>query len=352
MRKAVRSLRHRLSRLVPFVVVMLTVAQARAADFVISDVPSIEPVAIETLKPNTIAFADHPGSEIVDPATGFMRYETWARAQPVQQQFLALYPGYREPNGDVIIDGVKKRYRQKLHMYVAAARFELARPPASLDLARFTTLQFLEQIDPAIKHKLITPAELTRPKEPKIVFNQDPQRSWCEGRPTTICVRSVYKLEGRLPAGIALANKIRERAKKIADYLEFDSELSLLSPAQVDEAGLAKLTGLATPSAGAIEQSIFYVNQVMEFGKLIAVFQQHPSDAGKTVATVYVALAIESSILGKRSEFSKVPVLRNLVPAQVLSGKSSFNTGKSLSAGLPAYARNQVKAIAGLLDRK
>jgi hypothetical protein len=63
-------------------------------------------------------------------------------------------------------------------------------------------------------------------------------------------------------------------------------------------------------------------------------------------------LAIESNILGKRKEFGKVPVLRNMVPAQVLAGKSSFNSGNSLSAGLPAYARNQVKAIAGLLERK
>lgn len=340
------------SRLALLVVLALAASSARAADFQIVDVASIEPLAIETLKPNTIAFADHPSEQLVDVSTGFMRFEDWARAEPGQKQFLALYPGYSEPNGDVIIDGVKKRYRQKLHMYVAAARFLLARPSTSLDLARFSTLKFLEQIDPSIKHRLITPADLTRPKEPKIIFNQDPQRRWCEGRPTTICVRSDYKLEGRLPAGIALANKIRERAKKIADTLEFDSELTLLSPAQGDAAGLAKLTALATPPAGAIEQSIFYVNQVMEFGKLVAVFQQHPADASKTVATVYIALAIESSILGKRSEFSKVPVLRNLVPAQVLSGKSSFNTGSSLSAGLPVYARNQVKAIAALLDRK
>ena len=47
----------------------------------------------------------------------------------------------------------------------------------------------------------------------------------------------------------------------------------------------------------------------------------------------------------------QVPVLRNLVPAQVLSGRSSFNSGNSLSAGLPIYARNQVKAIAAILDR-
>ena len=43
-------------------------------------------------------------------------------------------------------------------------------------------------------------------------------------------------------------------------------------------------------------------------------------------------------------------MLRNLVPAQVLAGKSSFNSGNSISAGLPVYVRNQVKAIATLLN--
>jgi hypothetical protein len=47
-----------------------------------------------------------------------------------------------------------------------------------------------------------------------------------------------------------------------------------------------------------------------------------------------------------------VPVLRNLVPAQVLVGKSSFNTGNSISAGLPDYTRNRIKAVAEFLDRE
>jgi hypothetical protein len=65
-----------------------------------------------------------------------------------------------------------------------------------------------------------------------------------------------------------------------------------------------------------------------------------------------MALAIESSVLDKKKDFAMVPVLRNLVPAQVLAGKSSFNTGSSLSAGLPVYARSSVKAIAGLLEHE
>ena len=63
-----------------------------------------------------------------------------------------------------------------------------------------------------------------------------------------------------------------------------------------------------------------------------------------------MALAVESDVLEKKKEFERVPVLRNLVPAQVLMGHSSFNSGKSISAGLPAYTRNHVGAIAAALE--
>jgi hypothetical protein len=325
---------------------------AKADDFRVEDVVSLADSPIAQLKPKTIVFADHPPENLVDPGTGFMRYEDWAKARPLEQKFLGLYPGYVEPNTDLVVDGVKKRFKEKLHMYVAAARFVLSRPPESLDLARLITLPFVEQIDPAIKNRVITAGEVTATQDPKVIYNQNPNRRWCEGRPTVLCVRSHYALEGRFPLGIQLANKIRDSAKPVAPYLDFESEFTVRSPAEVEQSGLTKLTALDTPSIGAIEQSIFYVNQVMQFGKLVAVFQQFPDDPGKTVVTVYMALGIESNVLDKRKEFAQVPVLRNLVPAQVLAGKSSFNTGKSLSAGLPVYARSSVKAIAGLIERQ
>ena len=99
-----------------------------------------------------------------------------------------------------------------------------------------------------------------------------------------------------------------------------------------------------------LEQSIFYVNQIMQFGQFVAVCQKHPTDAGQTVVTAFATLAVESEILEKKKEYERVPVLRNLVPAQVLSGNSSFNTGNSISAGLPVYARNRIKAIADILE--
>jgi hypothetical protein len=325
---------------------------AKADDFRVEDVAALADSPIAQLKPRTIVFADHPPENLVDPGTGFMRYEDWAKARPLEQKYLGLYPGYAEPNTDLVVDGAKKRFKEKLHMYVGAARFVLSRPPESIDLARLITLPFVEQIDPAIKHRLITASEVTATQDPKVIYNQNPNRRWCEGRPTVICVRSHYQLEGRFPLGIQLANKIRDSAKPVAPYLDFESEFTVRPPAEVEQSGLTKLTALDTPSSGAIEQSIFYVNQVMQFGKLLAVFQQFPNDPGKTVVTVFMALGIESSVLDKRKEFALVPVLRNLVPAQVLAGKSSFNTGSSLSAGLPVYARSSVKAIAGLIERQ
>jgi hypothetical protein len=325
---------------------------SKAQDFRIEEAASIASLPIGSLKPRTIVFADHPPENLVDPGSGFMRYEDWAKARPLEQQLLSLYPGYREPDADIVVDGAKKRVTLKLHMYVAAGRFMLSRRPGSLDLARLIALPFVEQIDPAIKHSQIGPGEVTSTQEPKVIFNQNPNRRWCEGRPTLLCVRSHYQLEGKFPLGIQLANKIRDAAKPISPFLDFESEFTVQSPAEVEQSGLTKLTGLGTPAVGAIDQSIFYVSQVMQFGKLLAVFQQAPDDPNKTVATVFMALAIETSVLDKRKEFAMVPVLRNLVPAQVLAGKSSFNNGTSLSAGLPVYARSSVKAIAALLERQ
>ena len=325
---------------------------AYAQDFKIVEVTSSAGLAVDKLTPKSILFMDKPSEELIDPDAGLIRFEDWAKARPVEKQFLTPFPSYVEPTVETTVDGVRKRFKEKLHMYVGEARFALSRPPESIDLASYVSLPFIERIDPAIKHRLITAAEAMSPKDPRTIHNQHPLRRWCDARPVTICIRSRYQFEGKLPLGIQIANKLRDAPKKISDYLEFESELTMRPPAEVTEMGLATLTGLDTPPLGAIEQNIYYVNQVMQFGKLLAVFQQHPTDTNQTVVTVFMSLAVESSTLDKKKQFANVPVLRNLVPAAVLAGKSSFNSGNSISAGLPNYARNQIKAIAGILDRK
>ena len=338
--------------LVLFVGALAATTYAAAPELRVEEVTSPAGLAVDHLKPKTILFMDHPSEELIDPDAGLIKFEDWAAARPVEKQFLTPFPSYVEPNVETTVDGVRKRQKEKLHMYVAQARFALARAPESIDLAGYVSLPFLERTDPAIKHQLITSAEAISPKDPRAAHNQHPLRRWCEARAVTICIRSRYQLEGKLPLGIKVANKLRDSSKQVAEYLQFESELTLRPAAEVAEMGLNTLTGLDTPAIGAIEQNIFYVNQVMQFGKLLAVFQRHPTDAKQTIVTVYMALAVETNIFLKKKEFSNVPVLRNLVPAQVLAGKSSFNSGNSISAGLPVYARNQVKAMAAILEQK
>jgi hypothetical protein len=330
-----------------------SLSAANAQDFHIEDAGSPQSWDLAQLKPGTIAFSDAAAGSAAGGATNLISFANWTQSRPVQKKFLSLFPGYIEPTvtksssagaaaGPVV---------EKLTIYVAQARFVLDRPPGTLDLARYATLPFLEKIDPAIKHKLIAAADVNPLIDTQGTGNANPDRKWCAGRTTLICIVSSHKLEGKIPLGIMLVNKLRDSAKKVSDHIDFESEMSALSSADADQAGLKELTALDTPVAGVLEQNIFYVNQIMKFGKLLAVFQGHPADSNKTVVTAYMVLAIPESVLDKKKDFEKVPVLRNLVPALVLMGQSSFNSGDSISAGLPKYARNEIRTIAGLLAR-
>ena len=180
--------------------------------------------------------------------------------------------------------------------------------------------------------------------------SRPPDRRWCE-EAKAICTQSRYMFEGKIPSGIQLANKLREESKKpIPDFVEFQSEIRMV--AGPDLAELPSLTGLDSKVTSALEQNIFWANQVIQFGKLLAVVQQHPTEPNAAIATVYIVVAVRNDVLNKQKEYSKTPVLRNLVPAQLLMGNSSFNSGNSLSAGLPKYARSRIKAIADMMERE
>lgn len=325
-------------------------APLAAQEFQIEDVPAQAAVDPGQLKPKTILFRDR--RTLGDPTTALVKFEDWERADPLQKRLLSLYPAYAEPTIKVTLHGVTKPYKEKLHVYVASARFLIGKPLSGLDLARYANLGFVEKIDPTIKHKAITQGDVVPLKDPEEAHNRSPEHAWCDPAPSTLCIQSRYAFEGKFPTGIRLANKLEEGGKKIDDFIQFQSELRVLPADRIDQAAMARLTGFATPIGSAIEQNIFHVNQVMQSGKLLAVTQEHPTDPRQTIVTAFLALAVETDVLEKKKDFENVPVLRNLVPMQVLLGNSSFNIGTSMSAGLPAYARNRMKAIATLMERE
>src|SRR5262249_13349666 len=107
----------------------------RAQEFQIVKVPSLTGTPVDQLKPKTIVFTDHRGDELFDKNSGFVRFEDWTRAMPVQKQFLGLYPGYKEAVVTRSVDGSMKTYQDKLQMYIADARFLVSKPAASIDLS-------------------------------------------------------------------------------------------------------------------------------------------------------------------------------------------------------------------------
>jgi hypothetical protein len=331
------------------VLAAMALSPAAAQGLTIETVPAASAVDPARLKPGTIAFSD-PRRDDADEAGGLLRFEDWTRTKPAQKELLSLYPAYAEPTINVTVNGLTKRYTEKLHVYVAEARFLVARAPEAIDLSRYATPDFLASIDPAIKHRRIDASEIVPETDPDYAHNRHPGRRWCED-PASLCIESRYQLEGKLPVGIRLANKLEEGGKQIADYILFQSELRVLSSEEAEKAGLRRLTGLPTPVSGALEQSLFHVNQMMQSGKFLAVLQADPGDPKRTVVTAFVTLAIETDVLERKREFERVPVLRNLVPIQVLMGRSSFNAGSSISAGLPEYSRNRLKAVAAELQK-
>jgi hypothetical protein len=322
---------------------------AGAQNFQIDDVGSARNADIAQLKPGTVAFSDHAGAAAADGTPDLIRFADWASQRPIQKKFLALYQSYVEPTITRPASDAAGPWNGKLYMYIAQARFALDRAPGTVDLSRYVNVAFLERIDPAIKHTVISAADVAPFSADNSIGNDDPDRKWCTGYATSICIRSTYKLEGKIPIGVLLVNKLRDSVRKISDHIEFESELSALAPADVDQPAVQQLTALDTPISGVLEQDIFHVNELMRFGKFFAVFQSHPTDPGKTVVTAFMAIAVGADLLDKKREYENVPVLHNLVPAQVLTGQSSFNSGDSISAGLPKYARNEISTIAGIL---
>ena len=317
------------------------------------EVNAAREASVSDIKAGSIAFSDHTSPGAIDSETALSHFDAWAEQHPNEKKFLALFPGYTEPTvGKTTSTGAApktEKVTEKLYMYVAQARFVLDKAPAAIDLSHYVTLAFLNKIDPSIEHKLIGADAVSPLKDEAGAGNDNPDRKWCTGRTTAICIQSSYKLEGKIPMGIMLVNKLRDSIKKVADHIDFQSELAALAPADLDQAGLQQLTALDTPVSGVLEQNIFHVNEILKFGKFFAVFQAHPTDPDKTVVTAFMALAIKASVLDEKRGFERIPVLRNLVPAQVLMGQSSFNSGSSISAGLPKYARNEIKTVAGLL---
>ena len=117
--------------------------------------------------------------------------------------------------------------QQKLHMYVAQARFIVAKPQGSINLAASGVPA---RCRAARSGHQTTGGDVGRrrrgQKKPSRSITRTPAplvRGPADGGLPALDLQA----RGRLPVGIALANKIREGGRQISDLLEFEGELTL-----------------------------------------------------------------------------------------------------------------------------
>ena len=232
---------------------------------------------VSQIAPQTIAFTDHKNDNLADRTSGLMRFDDWAQTRMVQKQFLGLFPSYDEPTLNA--GGSAKPRKKRLHVYVAEARFALKRAAAAIDLG-------------ALRHAAVRRADRSGDQAQgdhggrrrcrtriRRAANHNPARRWCEGAGAV----GLHRVDLQARRQAAARHRAGEQAqgaaaRKYADTIEFQSELRVVPTAEIDDAGYRKLTGVDSPVVGALEQNIVHVNEVMQFGKLLAVFQRHPTD--------------------------------------------------------------------------
>ncbi len=335
---------------------------------------------------NTEAFArtraDQPLPDTLAPAEmsadnlyykyEMLDYKDWAAKSPAESQDLMLYPGYKEPDITTIKNGVKKKVQTRLKIFTSSAKLILNKAPAQLNLKQLMQIETIRQFDREIQHAEIKPNQfmsavvgrtpftnfqwgncqgnVMRPARELDLAHINPlNRSWCSDAHRSICLESCYSFNEFWRQGLRTANIManfssNEDARKDTGvglqsevrYFESEQELSL-------PVALKTLTKVDTPIRGGLEQSIFYWNQLFQYGKVIAVFQAMPGDSSKTLMTAFFVVGLKKS---SYDTYNKLGL------GAVLEGKSRLirPTATGITAGLPTFSKDMIRAIADVLE--
>lgn len=327
----------------------------------------------------------------MDPAklyyTGkVLTYQQWNQQYPDEAKALNLYNGFAEPQVISLKYGIEKRVTEKMMVFVAQGKMLINKVPAQISLSNFTKIDFIRKFDPDLKSMQINatqviPAELQqlgatpldkRPQLPNFQWCTIPQAAddktpptqvilrpqrerdltylipqgrpmWCSDTARTICVESCYMFNKGYRALVATANAVLAKDEQKDKGIAFQSEIRPFASEQ--EAAipvpLQRLTGLASPVRGGLEQNSFYFNQIFQYAKILGVIQEMPGHPNQSVATIYFAVGIKKRTWDINSQVS-----------QVLMGESKgyLNTETGITAGLPAFTQTTLDSIGQILE--
>ncbi len=301
-------------------------------------------------------------------------YATWGQQFPVEKELLNIFPTFTPPTVTFMRYGVEKSRLEEYHTYIVQLRKTINKSAAQLPLADLVKLDTIKKMTAEIQHKQIGQNEVVPllagrapinnfkwcngwvetfglpQKEKNLTHMINPARPWCAANGRTICVESCYNFSLAWKAAVAAHNQFF-RSDEPKDFgLAMQSEIRyFVSEAEYgNRTPLSQLTKINTPVRGVIEQSIFYYNMVFTWGKVVAVFQEHPTNSQQSIMTAYVVFNLRSKYWNHKYKQVR----------QVLQGESKgqdglpgVNTDTGISAGIPVFSKEVGAWLANTLEK-
>lgn len=316
------------------------------------------------------------GERAVTYSEEIIPISSWAGAK---RDVLGLFRGYVDPVLTFRENGVVKSTQANLMIYQTTVRTMINKPANTLNIAMLVQPDVIQKFDTELKHRQL-PANEIMP----VIAGKGPVNNfkWCKdpsGQPYIKLADHELPIQHLKPDHALCANSGRSICLESCLYFSDstwqevisgyndgkkkrgaeDTELKDLGIGMQMEVryfpneaeygqNLRAVTGLSTPVRGVVEINMFYFNQVFQFGKIVAVFQEAENNPGQTVLTSLNALGVREKTWKKGLHIFSL----DLDVGRVIRGKMYlFNTDKGLTAGVPTFTKDMTKSIATILEQ-
>ena len=312
--------------------------------------PGVRPGA--AAPPRTIVFTRPSQRRARRPRSpALISFADWGAPAPAGEELLSAVSLLRGADGAERTKLPGKMRKRRLYVYVAEARFAIPQP-ASRSTSRSSIdargARAARSVDQAQGHH----AGRRHPEQgPEIAANRIRIARGAKGRACSASNRATSSRAGCPWASCWSTRSARAASRSPTSWISKASCGSFRRP-RSSRWRYPRRPASMPRWPGAIEQNIFYVNQMMQFGKFLAVLQptrptrrsRSPPPSSRSPSTATCSRRRRSSRTFRCCATSCRP---RCSPATARSTPATRS-----ARGLPKYSRNRIRTIAALLEKE
>ncbi len=222
-------------------------------------------------------------------------FKEWLKAAPVEAKAMLLFPTYQEPSKEEEENGMLIKKVEPQTIFISRSTFMVNKPLSSINLKNLISLTTVQSLDKSFNHIQISANQLIKETDGRPHNSPKASGEWCSN-PNSVCIQSQWDY----PVAVSGPYKIMTLGKSEKGMFQrTQSELAI-----VEGGDLGKYSALmGAPVEAAIEQSIFYVNRVVRWGKNAILFQKGPNNT--TNVTIYSVVGISTDYYKKSTVIGK-----------------------------------------------